>query len=570
MMFPCAAVVYCTLGTTLTMLREWKGIFFCYIHEGGEVVKSADRFNDMFSHVYVAPRSEVGEMLITQTSGLTPIVASNSAQVISSHVDPPTKINTHSPTIESFGFSQRCAESNVVQLELRNSPKHMTLVCTIAQCPWKVTARAIRILRSFKFTHSVMSTTIVWKMSPPPTFMSIQGFALGCRPIIAIDSSIWVGHMGEIVIISDRHPTLVCSVPEVFGLENHAYYYRHLKENFSRFVSKQNTKGNKGKENALQFLDSIAYARHERHHSICNFLMEHMAKLGSMLVKHKEQSNNWKWSLEPQLKKRYYRIFPRGWQMFGIPCEHATIVILSISHNVADFVDDYYKFPIAGLKLKTLNTSSLIYRWPLLGGKKRTSPTYMQPVIARLLDAKRDAIKEMGFKGTTRLGLSRIALPGNYRDVSNIMGIPSNGGEIVVLTRRDASNCSYTITLLEQNLEDLAIDSKLPESGSHSHAPAAGGPSWLVMILQRLVSSLAEDVAELRSRRFGLQYRCSSTQSSLHAKSKKNHLLMPVDIHHSAEEFVEQPILPSAQHSPAERHDSTVDHGPAITTPRVP
>ena len=36
------------------------------------------------------------------------------------------------------------------------------------------------------------------------------------------------------------------------------------------------------------------WLRHERHHSICNFLMEHMAKLGSMLVKHKEQSNNWK------------------------------------------------------------------------------------------------------------------------------------------------------------------------------------------------------------------------------------------------------------------------------------
>ena len=242
----------------------------------------------------------------------------------------------------------------------------------------------------------------------------------------------------EVVIISDRHPALVRSVPKVFGLENHVYYYRHLKENFSSFVSKQNTKGNKGKENALQFLDSIAYARlehdynvsmyelrkyndalatwvednspehwamskfskqrwdkmttnlaesfnawlrHERHHSICNFLMEHMAKLGSMLVKHKEQSNNWKWSLRPQIEEKILQniskgeVYPvtafmngifrvcigraflnvdimkrtctcRGWQMFGILCEHATIVILSISHNVADFVDDCYKFPM--------------------------------------------------------------------------------------------------------------------------------------------------------------------------------------------------------------------------------
>ena len=173
----------------------------------------------------------------------------------------------------------------------------------------------------------------------------------------------------EVVIISDRHPALLRSVPEVFGLENHAYFYRHLKENFSTFVSKQITKGNKGKENALQFLDSIAYAklehdynismyelrkyndalatwvednspehwamskfpkqrwdkmttnlaesfnvwlRHERHHSICNFLMEHMAKLGSMLVKHKEQSNNWKGSLGPQIEENVLQNIAKG------------------------------------------------------------------------------------------------------------------------------------------------------------------------------------------------------------------------------------------------------------------
>ena len=91
------------------------------------------------------------------------------------------EICNDSPTIESFGFSQKCAESNVIQLESRrfknaimgsgqtfpntakfsdavylmsldcrfrysfnrNNPKHMTVVCTVDQCPWKVTARAI-------------------------------------------------------------------------------------------------------------------------------------------------------------------------------------------------------------------------------------------------------------------------------------------------------------------------------------------------------------------------------------------------------------------------------------------
>ena len=33
----------------------------------------------------------------------------------------------------------------------------------------------------------------------------------------------------EVVIISDRHPSLQRSVPETFGAENHAYCYRHFK-----------------------------------------------------------------------------------------------------------------------------------------------------------------------------------------------------------------------------------------------------------------------------------------------------------------------------------------------------
>ncbi|KAL6323882.1 hypothetical protein AAG906_005879 [Vitis piasezkii] len=406
------------------------------LHDETTVVKMF-RFNDMFCRVYVSPHIEVGEGLIAQTR---------------------------------FRYSFT-----------RNTPKHMTVVCTITQCPWKVTAHAIgdskivqvhtfrnvhnhsledvsssqplirsnraslviddvirstpnyqpsQICKDFVRQHGMQLTYLqAWQMKEkakeciygqlkyyykllpwmcdkmvttnPGTVVElhyssdehfqqlfvahavlIQGFALGCRSVIAIDSShmsgpyegalfsataydandsmfplafsVMIVAEKEVVIISDRHPALLRSVPEVFGLENHAYCYRHLKENFSTFVSKQITKGNKGKENALQFLNSIAYARHERHHSICNFLMEHMAKLGFILVKHKEQSNNWKGSLGPQIEENVLQniakgeVYP-GWQMFRIPCEHATTVILSIGHNVADFVDECYKFPMQEL-----------------------------------------------------------------------------------------------------------------------------------------------------------------------------------------------------------------------------
>ncbi|KAL6326080.1 hypothetical protein AAG906_000955 [Vitis piasezkii] len=198
----------------------------------------------------------------------------------------------------------------------------------------------------------------------------------------------------EVIIISDRHPALLRSVPEV---TNHCYH--HVNENFSSFLSKHNTQGNKGKKNALQFIDRLAYGRldhdynismfqikkynealatwvgenaphhgamskfpkqrwdkmttnlaesfnvwlwNERHHSICNFLLEHMSKLASMLVKHKEESKNWKGCIAQKLKIR-------GWQMLGIPREHVIIVIISISQNVTDFVDDWYKYPMQEL-----------------------------------------------------------------------------------------------------------------------------------------------------------------------------------------------------------------------------
>ncbi|XP_010659540.3 uncharacterized protein LOC104881341 [Vitis vinifera] len=569
------------------------------LHDDAALLKMF-RFNEMFCHVYVSSSSEVVEGCIAPTSAPSPIVGSNSAHLLPSGGDLPINICNDSLTIESYGFSHRCAEANIVERDsrrfensimgsghtfsnaakfrdavylmsiagrfryhfTRNSTKHMTVVCTVTQCPWKVTARPIgdsnivqvhtfhnhhnhsledvvacqplvrsnraslliddvirstpnyqprQICKDFQRQHGMQLTYLqawnikekaneriygepkyYYKLLPwmcekmvatnPGSIVelghssdghfeqlfvahsvSIQGFAMGCRPIIAIDSAHMSGpYRGalfsataydandamfplafgvmssenyddwswflqnlkklvgdkEVVIISDRHPALLRSVPEVFGLENHAYCYRHLKENFSSFLSKHNTRGNKGKENALQFLDSIAYARleqdynvsmfelrkyndalakwveenepehwamskfpkqrwdkmttnlaesfnawlrNERHHSICTFLMEHMVKLGSMLVKHKEESNNWKGCIGPKIEEKVqqkiakgevYPVTPfmngifgvsigttllnvditkrtctcRGWEMLGIPCEHAAAV----------------------------------------------------------------------------------------------------------------------------------------------------------------------------------------------------------------------------------------------------
>ena len=51
-------------------------------------------------------------------SAPTPIVASNSTHV-SFIGEPLLHMSNESATIESFGFSQRCAETNIIQLERR-------------------------------------------------------------------------------------------------------------------------------------------------------------------------------------------------------------------------------------------------------------------------------------------------------------------------------------------------------------------------------------------------------------------------------------------------------------------
>ncbi|KAL6350749.1 hypothetical protein AAG906_028217 [Vitis piasezkii] len=144
-----------------------------------------------------------------------------------------------------------------------------------------------------------------WQLFITHSF-SIQGFLMGCRLVISIDLThlsgpyrdslffttahdaddgmfpiafgvvssencedwLWflqklkgILQDKEVVIISDRHQEILRSVSQLFGVENHAYYYRHVKENFSSYVTKHSMKGKKCKVDVLLLLDSVVYAR---------------------------------------------------------------------------------------------------------------------------------------------------------------------------------------------------------------------------------------------------------------------------------------------------------------------
>ncbi|KAL6321448.1 hypothetical protein AAG906_016547 [Vitis piasezkii] len=94
-----------------------------------------------------------------------------------------------------------------------------------------------------------------------------------------------------------------------------------------------------------------------------------MSKLGSMLVKHKEESNNWKRCIGPKIEDKVLQNIAKGevypvtsfmngvfgicirrallnvdimnctctcrcWQILRIPCEHVAAIIISIGQNV--------------------------------------------------------------------------------------------------------------------------------------------------------------------------------------------------------------------------------------------
>ena len=55
-----------------------------------------------------------------------------------------------------------------------------------------------------------------------------------------------------------------------------------------------------------------AWLKNECHHSICTFLMDHMIKLGGMLVKHKEESLKWKGSIGPKFEEKVLLTITKG------------------------------------------------------------------------------------------------------------------------------------------------------------------------------------------------------------------------------------------------------------------
>ncbi|WJZ85832.1 hypothetical protein VitviT2T_005349 [Vitis vinifera] len=206
---------------------------------------------------------------------------------------------------------------------------------------------------------------------------SIQGFTMGCRPVLAIDSChlsgpykgallsaiaydaddgmfpLALGVVGsenyedwywfleklkgildgqEVIIILDRHQGILRSVSELFGVENHAYCYRHVKENFSSFFNRQNIRGKKGKEDALLLLDNIAYAWLDIDY---NEAFEKLVRFNGDLARWVAENSPEHWAMSKFLKKRWDKMTTNIAESFNAWLReerHQTIYTLLMMH----------------------------------------------------------------------------------------------------------------------------------------------------------------------------------------------------------------------------------------------
>ncbi|RVX01277.1 hypothetical protein CK203_031349 [Vitis vinifera] len=284
----------------------------------------------------------------------------------------------------------------------------MSVKCSVEGCPWKITAHAVEgneILRvyAYQVNHNhiaqdeclskvrvsskrgVVVVEDVLREINPGTIaeytsheghfkqlfiahaFSIQGFTMGCRPVLAIDSCHLSGpYKGALLsaIAYDADDGMFPLALGVVGSENYEDWYWFLEklkeilddqENFSSFFNRQNIRGKK--EDALLLLDNIAYARldidyneafeklvrfnesfnawlrEERHQTIYTLLLMDMDKLVAMLDTHMRGTDKWKSMVGPKTEEKL---------MSNITRSASIIVMPYLGETFKVFIGDVY------------------------------------------------------------------------------------------------------------------------------------------------------------------------------------------------------------------------------------
>ncbi|RVW95664.1 hypothetical protein CK203_031605 [Vitis vinifera] len=279
---------------------------------------------------------------------------------------------------------------------------------------------------------------------------SIQGFTMGCRLVLAIDSCHLSGPYKGALLSAIAYDADDGMFPLALGVAN--------------------IRGKKGKEDALLLLDNIAYARLDidynkafeklvrfngdlarvlqcvvkrgTHQTIYTLLMMHMDKLVAMLDTHMRGTDKWKSVVGPKTEEKLMSNITRSapitvmpylggrsgftrevylvvdmqqhkctcltWQMSGLPCPHlfSWSVYLCITFYFSMPNDAVIILTMAGNGLDGSAASSL----PLSGTSMftRCSAARFKKLCNRLPEAKIQAIRDLQFGGLLNLNCTEV------------------------------------------------------------------------------------------------------------------------------------------------------------------
>ena len=95
------------------------------------------------------------------------------------------------------------------------------------------------------------------------------------------------------VIMSNRNPALLFSVPRVFGIENHTYCVRQVHENFLTYAGKVGIRRQASKDLLKEVFNRVAYAPTGVEYSLA---MDELRKIKLELVAWVKRNDPERWA----------------------------------------------------------------------------------------------------------------------------------------------------------------------------------------------------------------------------------------------------------------------------------